>query len=67
MSNTETQPGKAPTYIAWVARETKNGSFWTRIGAAWPHKNGKPGFNIQIDAVPLDGKISLFLPSEKKD
>jgi hypothetical protein len=58
---------KAPSHIAYQVREREGkDSIWTRIGAAWVHKDGK-GFSIQIDAVPLDGRISLRLPTEKKD
>lgn len=31
---------------------------WTRIGAAWPNRDGK-GFNIRCDAVPLEGRIVM--------
>jgi hypothetical protein len=69
MSNTpktESTPSKGPAYIAYQIRgkEGEKGYF-TRIGAAWPQKTGK-GFNIQLDAVPLDGRIALCLPSEAK-
>jgi hypothetical protein len=30
----------------------------------WAHNDGK-GFNIQIETVPLDGRITLRVPSEK--
>lgn len=52
--------GKAPDFDAFHVREGKEGSkgFWTRIGAAWPHDDGE-GFNLQIEMVPLDGKIVL--------
>ena len=40
--------------------------YFTRIGAAWPTKNGN-GFNIQLDAVPLSGRITLMLASEKAE
>ncbi len=65
MSTTETQTanGKAPTHIAYQVREGSQKSYWTRIGAAWAHADGK-GFNIQLESVPLDGKISLRVPSE---
>jgi len=65
MSTTKTQTtsNKAPTHIAYQVREGNPKSYWTRIGAAWPHADGK-GFNIQVEAVPLDGKISLRVPSE---
>jgi hypothetical protein len=36
---------KAPTHAAYHVREGKDKSFWSRIGAAWQHKDGK-GFNI---------------------
>jgi hypothetical protein len=55
---------KAPTHIAYHVRDTGDGKgFWTRIGSAWTHKDGK-GFNIQIDVVPLDGRITLRVAGE---
>ena len=50
-------------------------SAWTRIGVAFPHKNGE-GFNVQLDAIPApsaskDGsmkyEVVLRPPMEKKD
>jgi hypothetical protein len=67
--NTETKPsGKAPTHIVYHVRDRGEGqkSFWTRIGAAWAHADGK-GFNVQLEVVPLDGRISLRVASEKKE
>jgi hypothetical protein len=39
-----------------VSAVTKNGErdFWQRIGAAWPHADGK-GFNLDLDYLPLNG------------
>jgi hypothetical protein len=34
---------------------------WTRIGVAFPHKDGT-GFNVELNALPLDGRIVLFPP-----
>ncbi len=70
MSDSETQQtpeSKSPAYIAYHIRgkEGEKG-FFTRIGAAWPHRDGK-GFNIQLDALPTDGRITLLVPSEKKE
>jgi hypothetical protein len=58
---------KAPSHIAYQVRdrEGKKG-IWTRIGSAWPHADGK-GFNLQVEAVPLDGHITLRVATEKKD
>jgi hypothetical protein len=70
MTDTETKPttsAKTPSHVAYQVRDRENGkSFWTRIGSAWAHKDGN-GFNIQIDAVPLDGRITLRIATEKKD
>ena len=67
MSNTEINP-KAPTHHVYQVRKGKSEDkgFWTRIGAAWPTKKGD-GFSIQLDAVPLDGRITLLPVSEKND
>ena len=55
-----------PAYIAYHVRDGKNDeSYWTRMGVAFAHQDGK-GFNLQIDFVPLDGKITLRVPTEKK-
>ncbi|GEM_PF-319151 len=60
-----TAPSTAPTLIAYHVREVKEGKdFWTRIGSAWSHKDSK-GFTVQLDAVPLDGRITLRRPEEK--
>jgi len=39
-------------------RDGDERSFWTKIGAAFPHKDGK-GFNVEIDLLPIDGKLTL--------
>ena len=70
MSNTnetQTTESKSPSHIAYHVRgrEGRKG-FFTRIGAAWPSKDGK-GLNIQIDAMPISGRITLRLASEAKE
>ena len=58
---------KSPSHIAYQVRDRQGSKgFFTRIGAAWQHKDGK-GFNVQLDCVPLDGRISLRVTSEKKE
>lgn len=67
-SNTQTATTPAnhtPTHIAYQVRDGKDKGYWTRIGAAWQHKDGK-GFNLQLDSVPLDGRIQLRVASEQK-
>ena len=61
---TDATKTKSPTYFAYHVRNHKEGeATWTRIGAAWTHTDGK-GFNIQIETVPLDGRITLRTPTE---
>jgi hypothetical protein len=61
--NKKTSEKKAPVMRAYHVREGKDGGkgFWTPIGAAWEHEDGE-GFNIQIDMVPIDGRIVLRTP-----
>jgi len=37
----------------------KKARSWTRIGVAFPHKDGT-GFNVEVHSFPLDGRIVLF-------
>ncbi|MGK2959052.1 MAG: hypothetical protein ACSLFB_11775 [Acidimicrobiales bacterium] len=41
-------------------------SYFNRIGAAFPHKDGE-GHTITLDAVPVDGRIVLRTPKERLD
>jgi len=55
-TNTPNTSSNKPTLYAYSVRETGNGKgFWTRIGAAWSNRDG--GFSLQLDCVPLDGRI----------
>ena len=51
-----------PTHIVYHVKDIENTSdesrsIWTKIGAAWPHKDQK-GFNITLDGLlPLDGRL----------
>ena len=57
------QERKKPALIAYsVKLGDDDNAIWTRIGAAWPHRKG-PGFSIQLDALPLEGRIVLVAPS----
>ena len=66
-TNTNEATGtKAPTHIAYQVRDGKDKGFFTRIGAAWPHKDGH-GFNILLDSFPRDGRITLRIATDKKE
>ena len=65
-SKTETREPVAPSLIAYhVTEKKKEGDkgFWTRIGAAWEHKDGG-GLTLQLDLVPVNGgRIVLRVPA----
>ncbi len=65
MSNPTTS--KSPTHYAYHVKDLGQGkkSFFTKVGCAWANNDGK-GFNIQLDVIPLDGRITLRLASEEK-
>jgi hypothetical protein len=44
----------------------KSGKRWTKIGAAFPHKEG-PGFSIELSAIPLDGRLVVLPPDGNED
>lgn len=57
---------KKPAFIAYHVRNRDDQAegFWTRVGVAFPNADGQ-GFNILLDVIPLDGRITLRVPSEK--
>jgi hypothetical protein len=56
-----------PAFEIFVVREGSNKkSCFTKIGAAWPTKSGA-GYNADLFALPVDGKIILLPPKEKED
>lgn len=66
--NSKPREAKAPAFIAYhVAEKSESKSFWTRIGAAWDHDDGK-GMTLQLDLVPVDGgRIVLRVPNEEQE
>lgn len=53
--------GKTPAFIAYhVAEREGKENIWTRIGAAWDHKDGK-GLNLQIELLPVQGTGRIVL------
>lgn len=66
MTTTEGKKGKSPTHSAYSVREYGKGkSFWTKIGAVWPHDDGQ-GSTLQLEMMPLDGKVVIRPVKEKK-
>ena len=40
---------------------TRGGPQWTKIGTVWGHEKGS-GFNVELQALPKDGRIVLMPP-----
>lgn len=65
--STSTKSSRSPSHVAYQVREREGKkAIWTRIGSAWSHADSK-GFNIQLDAVPLDGRVTLRTVEDKQD
>lgn len=58
----KTMSGK-PSHKVFTVEDRQGDSeaesgFWTRIGSAWPHKDGK-GLNIVLSALPVNARLVL--------
>ena len=53
-----------PTHRVYTLIERKDSEgkaespFWLNIGSAWENKD-KKGFNLSLEALPLDGKLVM--------
>jgi hypothetical protein len=78
MNNRNQQTARAPTpaeapaltysnvfTVEEYERDGKTQKRWTKIGAAFPHKEGI-GFSIELKAFPIDGRL-VVLPPDTDD
>lgn len=59
---------KQPAFIAYHVPDREN-AYWTKIGAAWPHKDGK-GFSLELELMPTaSARITLraYEPDAQQD
>lgn len=60
-----TEKKNTPAFVAYHVPERENAK-WNRIGAAWPHEDGK-GFTLALDLMPISsGRIVLRKPEPKE-
>lgn len=63
----ERNQAKQPTHRAYtVVKREGQDDFWLNIGLAFGHADGK-GYNVVLQALPIDGKIVLREPSEEEE
>lgn len=56
----KTTPSR-PSHAVYVVEGEGENAFWTKIGAAWMHEDGE-GYNIQLTAIPLNGRLVVRKP-----
>lgn len=59
------KPKNQPSYALYSVRGDGDEASWSRIGAAWDHKDGD-GFSIKLEMVPLNGRIVMRRPKAEK-
>lgn len=54
-----------PTHTCYSVRDRGEGKkpFWLAIGSCWTNRDGS--FNLQLDALPVDGKITVRLRKDR--
>ena len=59
-TKSKTTNADTPDMIAYTvqSRGADKTAIWTRIGAAWKHKDNK-GYDVSCQALPTDGRLTL--------
>lgn len=59
---------KKPMAVFTVRPSEREGQkdFWTQVGTMFPHPHGE-GFNILLNANPIDGKLVVLPKREERD
>jgi hypothetical protein len=64
-STAATNELKTPAFQAWHVTSKGDNRFWTKVGAAWPHRDGK-GLSLILSVIPMNGQIVLREPLPKQ-
>jgi hypothetical protein len=57
---------KIAPHAVYVVEGEGDNAFWTKIGAAWLHQDGK-GFNVSLSCLPLNGRLVIREPKPVED
>ncbi len=64
---TETTNDQPSHYVYAVRKGNGRKSYWTRIGAAWPNRDGQ-GFSLKLDLILVNGAdIMIRTPREEHE
>jgi hypothetical protein len=59
------QAANVPSHGVYVVEGEGDDAYWTRVGAAWLHRDGQ-GFNVALSAVPLTGRLVLRVRKDRE-
>ncbi len=62
-------PGQKPFLLGYTVRPIGDGqkSAWSKIAVAWAHKDGE-GYDVRMDAMPVDGRLVLrTIPEDQQE
>eukprot|EP01037_Dinobryon_pediforme_P017095 gene17095-17285_t len=62
----QTRKSNRPSHAVYLVEGEGESAYWTKIGAAWAHEDGE-GFNLQLAAVPLNGRLVIRKPKAQAD
>lgn len=54
-----------PDLIAYSVTQTSEKNYFNRVGVAW--QNSKGGYQIKLEAFPVNGELVLLPPREQQD
>lgn len=49
---------KTQPHVVYVVEGKDDNQYWTKVGAAWPHKDGK-GYNVSLSCLPVNGRLVI--------
>lgn len=58
-------PGKKLAVFSIRKTNDNGGTVWSRAGQAWVNKDGS--LNVWLDVLPLEGRLHVREPGEKRD
>jgi len=64
-SDIQKSPSKRLVVYTIIDRPGAEKSFWARVGSAWINRD--QSINIQLDALPVNGKLHVREPSERPE